>query len=178
MTGTRGRQFIRARQRIPGRMLQKTTVFIAGANFIEFCCNRSQPSCSAGSNFGLVLPAKRFTNASRIQAIAERPCRQQVSTVEKITDRFRRPVCSSVLKLSLRKMTALRIVGSEMLLVGDTPSCAANTKRLAHAFPDLRLVSAVFGIVTDESRRGSHAGRQQPTSRLGFCFGLSRFHRG
>ena len=47
-------------------------------------CNRLQPPYSGGSNPGLVLPAKRFATASRIQAIAERPWRLQVSTVEKM----------------------------------------------------------------------------------------------
>ena len=48
------------------------------------------------------------------------------------------------------EITALRIVCSAALFVGDTPLCAANTKRLARVFPYLRSVSAICGSLHSE----------------------------
>jgi hypothetical protein len=45
---------------------------------------------------------------------------------------------------------SVRIVCTAALFVGDPPSCAANTKRLAQAFPDLRQVSAICGSLHSE----------------------------
>jgi hypothetical protein len=59
--------------------------------------NRSQPPCPPRTNPAAVFSANGFATAPRMSVNAASSCRRQVSTVEKMTHKFRIPFCPSVM---------------------------------------------------------------------------------